>query len=187
MFARFAGTRTLAMVGSDLYAEVDAAHGNAISALSSPTDNPVQPPEEDPTLAHAESLDVPPATEGGVDQGDNESTGSEPQDPLEEVGDPDPSDEIMTANGESMVLLFGLFMDGVQLFAHGRSTTAVVSMKCLDMPGFLANTDLASYTIAFIGGPKEPTTLTTLTRLILDQFKYFEPKGVVGGDGVKKL
>lgn len=95
----------------------------------------------------------------------------------------DASAHIGTAHGETMVLLFGLFVDGVQLHNAGRSTTTVFSLKCLDLPGFLANTDLACYTLAFVDGPKEPTNMTQLVLTILHQFKIFEPTGVTDSDG----
>lgn len=98
--------------------------------------------------------------------------------------DADASDEIGTAHGETMVLLFGLFVDGVQLHNTGRSTTTVFSLKCLDLPGFLVNSDLACYTMAFVDGPKEPTNMTQLVLAILHQFKVFEPDGVTDADGM---
>lgn len=98
--------------------------------------------------------------------------------------DVDASAHIGTAHGETMVLLFGLFVDGVQLHNTGRSMTTVFSLKCLDLPGFLVNTDLACYTIAFVDGPKEPSNMTQLVLTILHQFKVFEPTGVADADGV---
>lgn len=184
-FARYAGTRTMAMLQCPLYRRLDLAHGCALSALADPKlasglvagdqpagsatdcDAPVQPTEEARGVVSGCSDHVPASPES------------------DDLVDPDPQDDLMTAHGPDMVLLFGLFVDGVQLHGHGRSTTTVFALKCLDLPGFLANTDLASYTIAFIDGPKEPTCMTTVMMTILKQFKIFEPAGVEHAPGAQ--
>lgn len=158
-FARFAGVRTQAMLESPFYARLDAAHDGAISALSvadadAPAVGLAQP---------ADDGEVPASSEHDTEQ-------------LQPVEDADPSDEVMTGGGDTLALLFGLFVDGVQLHANGRSTTTVVSLKCLDLPGFLVGTKVASYNLAFISGPKEPTCMTDFVHIILHQFKEYEPK-----------
>lgn len=158
-FARFAGTRTQAMIQSDFYAQLDEAHGGSISALDSRSTVPAsvepQTPQHPPDChqSPAEPCDVPDF--GHVDS--------------------DPSDEVMTGAGDTLTLFFALFVDGVQLHGHGRSTTTVIALKCLDLPGFLCNTDLACYSFAFISGPKEPSDLSEIMAIILQQFKCREP------------
>lgn len=167
MFARFAGTRTRAMLDSPVYKRLDEVHGHVISALSSqvsehPGDSGLASPEvAGPSTAAAAPTCRP-----------------------EDFVDPDPSDEIMTASGDVLTLCFALFVDGVQLHQHGRATTTVVGIKCLDLPGFLCNTDLACYPLAFIGGEKEPSNLQEFMSIILKQFKAHEPNGSVDKDGM---
>lgn len=62
---------------------------------------------------------------------------------------------------KAIVLLFcfRIFIDGVQLRAHGRSTNLVVGFKCLDQSSHLTNTDRSCFPFAFIGGEKEKTSL----------------------------
>lgn len=105
------------------------------------------------------------------------------EDEVAETVDPDPSDEHMTGNGDSMTLTFGLFIDGVQLHQHARATTTVVGIKCIDLPAFLANTDIACYPLAFIDGPKEPTNLSEFMAIVLRQFKEHEPVGQTNDKG----
>lgn len=166
-FARYAGTRSQALLDSPAYTRVDSAHGGALSALSSAYE-PVP----------VEGVDAPVA--GRVAQKASEDSDSGE---FAEVSDPDPLDEVMTGDGDVLTLLFALFVDGVQLHQHGRSTTTVVALKCLDLPGFLCNTDLACYPLAFIDGPKEPTNLSQFMLRILQQFKKVEPFGTADLDG----
>lgn len=176
IFAKFAGTRTLALMNSRLYKDLDAAHDGALSALSTATLGGEHEVSESEGSAMEAAAASPPLRHHVDEQGAQ----TDADDILEEVLHPDPSDEVMTGNGDTVILLFGLFVDGVQLHAHGRSTTTVISMKCLDLPGFLVNTNLASFNVAFIGGPKEPSNMTGITRQVLDQFKNFEPRGTGG-------
>ena len=193
------------MLQCEVYARLDQAHGGALSALSEPeladgllpedpasgSDGEPPPaapaaplasvataaaPHQTPTAA---ALPAAAAEEAAIDQVPGTPDHAED----DYLVDADPRDEVMTAYGPDMVLLFGLFVDGVQLHVHGRSTTTVFCLKCLDLPGFLANTDLASYTLAFIEGPKEPTCMTTVLMTILKQFKIFEPTGIEHEDG----
>ena len=193
------------MLQCEVYARLDHAHGGALSVLSEPeladgllAEDPAsgsdgEPPPASPAAPHAAdasaaaALHLTPtaavspaaAEEAAIDQVPGTSDHAED----DYLVDADPRDEVMTAYGPDMVLLFGLFVDGVQLHVHGRSTTTVFCLKCLDLPGFLANTDLASYTLAFIEGPKEPTCMTTVLMTILKQFKIFEPTGIEHEDG----
>lgn len=197
-FARFAGTRSAAMLESALYKRVDAAHGMALSALDSNGMNSVDNAEDEveaddgaedgPIDGGSDTTeifsdwsdaddDVQPACDRGVQGESSESEN------LEEVCDPDPSDETMTGAGDVAAILFALFVDGVQLHQNANATTTVVSLKCLDLPGFLSNTDLASFNLAFIGGKKEPTCMTEFMDLILRQFKEREPMGSLQPDG----
>lgn len=59
----------------------------------------------------------------------------------------------------------------------------MVGLKCMDLPGFLVNTDLSCYALAFIGGSKEPTNLSEIMSVILFQFKKHEPTGCAAADG----
>ena len=92
---------------------------------------------------------------------------------LEATGEP--SDEVMTGAGAILFLLFGIFCDGVQLYGNNKSTTTVIAIKCLDMPGSLVNKNLANYLLAFIGGQHEPTCMQDFLHIIVEQFKAFEP------------
>ena len=200
MFARFAGTRTLAMLECPLYSRLDLAHGGAISALAQSdcairdpiiipegggpapaVHGPPQPAQDGGGPAAAARRPPVPAQDGGGPAAAAHEPAEESD--LDAVEDPDPSDDHMTAHGKSMIMLFGLFVDGVQLHGHGRHTTTVFVLKCLDLPGFLVNTDLAAYTLAYIEGPKEPTCMTEILMTVLKQFKIFEPSGVEHGDG----
>lgn len=183
------------MVHSARYRRLDEAHGGAISALADPS-YAAQPLPDDGAgpAAPAPGGHSAPSPPRAIHPGVPAHIPLQMPGPAAheyayereggDLDDPDPRDEIMTAHGEEMVLLFGLFVDGVQLHQHGRSTTTVFCLKCLDLPGFLVNTDLASYTIAFIEGPKEPTCMTSILLTILKQFKMFEPTGVQHADGV---
>lgn len=179
------------MTDAPHFQDVDAAHGYALSRLVH-----VQPPADDDPEEGEAGADIPEGQEllpGGVEAPPplhvylppDEEGGPPPSDlpdDLSEDGMPeetDPSDEIHMGQGDKLGLLFALFVDGVQLHQHGRATTTVISLKCLDLPGFLANTALASFNLAFISGPKEPTNLTGVMRLILGQFKQHEPVGGV--------
>jgi len=164
-FARFAGVRTQAMLESEWYAKVDAAHGGAVSAMA--TAETADHPMETDHAAQAEPHNAP-TTLVDADVPDEDES-------LYEVCDSDPSDEVMTGDGDSLCLLFGLFVDGVQLHVSGRSTTTVLSLKCLDLPGFLVCSKVASYNLAFIDGPKEPTCMTDFMMMVLAEFKKCEP------------
>lgn len=120
---------------------------------------------------------------GTTDEGGDSDVGSADEAPLEAVEDPDPSDEVVTGEGDTLALLFGLFVDGVQLKQGNRETTTVVSLKCLDLPGFLVGTTIASYNLAFISGPKEPTCMTDILGLIVHQFKELEPNRTPDSEG----
>lgn len=166
-FARFAGMRSRAMLDSPLYQQLDEAHGRALSALdSSQTQSEVPVGGAVPMHPPAEAAPAAPY-----------------RDPLHEPVDTDPSDEVMTGAGDTLTLLFALFVDGVQLHGHGRDTTTVIGLKCLDLPAFLCHTDLACYALAFIGGPKEPSDLSEIMSIILDQFKCHEPSTQIDREG----
>lgn len=159
------------MISSPFYQQVDEAHGSAISALSSLPSSPGEGPRppgrgfEATASADTRAPDLtPPPPDCHVD--------------------PDPSDEVMTGDCDTLTLLFGVFVDGVQLHQHGRATTTVIGIKCLDLPGFLSHTDLASYALAFIGGPKEPSNLSEIMAIVLKQFKLHEPMGYADDKGV---
>lgn len=173
MFAKFAGVRTRAMLDSPFFERLDQAHGGALSMLSS-----------------RDEVQNTSARESDAVQGDDAGAGSSlgatacDTDASDcEAVDPDPTDEVMTGGGDSLTLLCALFIDGVQLHDHGRATTTVVGLKFLDLPGFLCNTDVACFPLAYIGGSKEPTCLTEITALILEQFKNHEVSAVKGIDG----
>lgn len=178
VFARFAGTRTQALLDSPLYERLDNAHGKAISELA----------REDVRMDGSDEEMLPGHAANGASESTRservQGTASDSDFELGEVSDPDPLDEVMTAHGDTMTLFFGLFIDGVSLHQHGRSSTTVVAIKCMDLPGFLCNTDLACYPLAFIDGPKEPTNLVQFMALILRQFKEFEPMGAEDEQGV---
>lgn len=165
--ARYAGTRTKAMLDSPYYAHLNSAHNNAISALACSEAGSCTR-EGTP---HAPESSGPESTGQG-----GQEAGADQEDQLEAVEDPDPSDEVMTGSGDTIVLLYAIFVDGVQLHQGNRETTTVISLKNLDLPGFLVGTKTASYNLAFISGPKEPTCLTDILALIVRQFKEFEPK-----------
>lgn len=165
MFARFAGTRTHAMLDSPFYQRIDKAHGRALSALDSQDQAACA---QDAHIA-TEDADTPACAGPSTQPAINEETASDG-----DIVDPDPTDEVATGDGETLTLLFALFIDGVQLHGHGRATTTVVGLKCIDLPGFLCNTDLACFPLAYIGGVKEPTCLTQITHIILKQFKDHE-------------
>lgn len=244
MFAKFAGTRTEALLNSPLYQHLDDMHGGAISALTSiesmvdaacrsggsfkadtDTDSPPEPrlrgngtpdasgpdvgssvPQPKPSAgAVVNSPDLPsnavfrqktpppviasgagPSTRPPPIGSHAVTSAPSPVRPSVEndMVDPDPSDEQMTGAGDALTLMFGIFVDGVQLHGHGRATTTVIGVKCLDLPGFLANTDLACYVLSFIAGPKEPTILTEIMTIILKQFKTHEPMGCQDDKGV---
>lgn len=97
----------------------------------------------------------------------------------------DVTDEFPPPEGDRIILLFGAFVDGVQLSQHGRTSTTVISIRCLDMPGHLSTTDIASYPAAFIGGIncKEPTTMSELMQYFCHPFKEHEPMGELQPDG----
>lgn len=179
-FARFAGTRTRAMLDSALYASIDSAHDGAISALASSDGTAsadVGVGEHGSGLVAANE----PAHEDLLPVERQESDDAAHLNPVQ---DTDPSDEVMTGDGDTLVLLFGVFVDGVQLHTTAKDTTTVVSLKCIDLPGFLVGTNVASYNLAFISGPKEPTCLTDFMSLILHQFKEVEPKITRDAGGV---
>lgn len=193
-FARFAGTRTHALLDSEFYHHVDYAHGGAISALS---EDPCSEQKDEHTndvpcaainmaCAPVRVADqLPPSEEVASDRSCSQdpcSRTSHDSQPDEVTADP--SDEVMTALADTITLFFALFVDGVQLHAHGRATTTVVGLKCLDLPGFLCNTDIACYPLAFVGGPKEPSNLAEIMAIILQQFKDHEPGGCVDEKGM---
>lgn len=182
MFARFAGTRTQAMLDSPFFSNLDRAHGHALSALTAAEamDHGAEPVGLQSKARREPSPFSPRQSETG-----RELPSLSPTPILHDSAvDPDPTDEEMTGAGDSLTLLFALFVDGVQLHAHGRATTTVVGIKCLDLPGFLCNTDLACYTLAFIGGAKEPSNLSQFMEKILEEFKRHEPSGSRDAEGV---
>lgn len=179
LFARFAGVRTQGMIESPFYARLDAAHGGAISAFAVSEEPRVDPAAAPAAAAVAEPPADPPADAHMAGDSDFED------DPDFPAADPDPRDEVMTGNGDTLVLMFGLFCDGVQLHESRRSSTTVFSLKCLDLPGFLVGTNLASYNIAFIDGPKEPTCMTDILLRILAEFKELEPLGITDDAGAR--
>lgn len=161
LFARYAGTRTQAMLQSPLYKRLDTAHGGALSALSSES---------------VGSLVAQPTPVGATGAATDPDT-------IDDEANPDPTDEVMTGDGDELALMFALFVDGVQLHDHGRASTTVVGLKCIDLPGFMCHTDLACFPMAYIGGEKEPTNLSEFTALLLQQFKDHEVFGVVDRSG----
>lgn len=201
-FARFAGTRLQGLMDSPLFQDVDAAHGFALTRLvqEQPAADAADECAADdaPELQqhfpheHGESDRWPANTPSQEESQQNRPDGWDTESELGVADAPEPSDEIHTGLGDRLCLLFALFVDGVQLHQHGRATTTVISIKCLDLPGFLSNTKLASFNIAFISGPKEPTNLTALMDIILQQFKDHEPLGctvngcpAVKGSGIR--
>lgn len=192
-FAKFAGTRLQGMIDSPIFRGVDDAHGQALTTLMQ--EEPPQHHVADEAAAATETSlegacalpDSPPALHAYMpdeeddrallDDADGVASASDQESEPGVGADSDPSDEIHTGEGDRLCLLFALFVDGVQLHQHGRATTTVISLKCLDLPGFLANTKLASFNIAFISGPKEPTNLSEVLDIILQQFKEHEPVG----------
>lgn len=165
-FARCAGTRSQAMLDSQWDNQLDTVHGKALTALAS---NVVDTAEVQQSCSDAVGTAPRPASLGIV---------GEISDAEQECVDPDPTDEVMTGNGDSLTLLFALFVDGVQLHDHGRATTTVMGLKCLDLPAFLSSTDLACFPLAYIGGSKEPSNLSEFMMIVLQQFKSHEPLGV---------
>lgn len=168
MFARFAGTRSLSMMDSPLYERLDRAHGGALTALSSSHDSvtvdaATSNVREDVDEVGGPSHHTQLPAHSDVAEDDNVT--------------PDPTDEIMTGDNDTIALFFALFVDGVQLHDHGRATTTVVGLKCLDLPGFMCNSDLSCFPLAYIGGKKEPTNLSQFMTLLLQQFKDHEAFG----------
>lgn len=182
IFARFVGTRCSALFDSELFKFLDEAHGGAISALQygEMETEAANLPDSDPM----EAVNGHGMQQNATQEGDTSMAGScdEDEDDYLDV-DPDPCDDIPPPEGKRITVFFSLFVDGVQLNQHGRATTVVVALKCLDLPGFLYTTDCAAYPLAFISGPKDPTNLTEILRVILDRFKEFEPVGVKEEDG----
>ena len=192
MFARFAGTRTEALLNSPFYQHIDQLHGHAVSGLACGTlpvatsGEAVEGRTSDATSARISTSPAPLPQTGATPPSHASGAGSS-RDLAEDEVDPDPTDEVMTGAGDSLTLMFAVFVDGVQLQQHGRGTTTVIGIKCLDLPGFLANTDLACYALAFIGGPKEPNNLSEIMSIILKQFKDHEPVGERDDEGVCPL
>lgn len=161
------------MLDSPFFERLDQAHGGALSMLSS---------RDEVQSTSARESDAVQGDDAGA--GSSVGAASSDTDASDcEAIDPDPTDEVMTGGGDSLTLLCALFIDGVQLHDHGRATTTVVGLKFLDLPGFLCNTDVACFPLAYIGGSKEPTCLTEITALILEQFKDHEVSAVKGIDG----
>lgn len=202
MFARFAGTRTKAWLHSPFYQHLDLVHGHAISTLACGEDAVASgiASDEGHTIEGRASEAAPPisqlnapsdAAPGSLASGPSCTPGPSHPSHIPETGedevDADPGDEVMTGAGDCLTLMFAVFVDGVQLHQHGRATTAVIGLKCLDLPGFLANTDLACYALAFIGGSKEPSNLYQIMGIILKQFKDHEPTGQKDDKGESPL
>lgn len=195
--AKHAGTRTLGIVELEIFQHLDSQYEGSISFLHNPQSHPDYGEggdasdggmhgegEESPShtgifsgaqLPGTPLCRVPPTSPSSDDDIDADSGDEEAHYPAHH---PDPSDSFPPHNGEQFMLFFGLFVDGVQLHQHGRHTTTVIALKLLDLPGFLSHKDCAAYPIGYISGPKEPTTMTTIIELIMQQFKQYEPKGV---------
>jgi hypothetical protein len=88
----------------------------------------------------------------------------------------DPAGELFADGAEPLVLDIAIAADGVQLHQKSLATTAIVVAKCLSLPCHLVHTLMASYNFAFIGGPKEPTTLSDFIAIVLRQFALCEPE-----------
>lgn len=208
LFAKNAGTRNHAMIDSWLFEHLDRRHNRAISFIADgvpsgagdtgPDDEMAQQLDQlDPVAGlRAEGNEDDPLQNGAsqgvpVDPLHNAPEEWVPGDddaewvdnPLHHVDDPDPRDELPPPEGDTITLFFGLFVDGVQLHQHGRSTTAVICVKCLDLPCFLATTDHSCYPLAFIDGPKEPTNMSEIMQYVLKAFKVSEPMGEWLPDG----
>lgn len=106
------------MLDCDWYKKIDKSHGMALTALSSHLS-----PEQ--RGGNPDGSDVPIDFAGGcADEASYDNM---------DFVDPDPTDEVMTGDGDPLTLLFALFVDGVQLHDHGRATTTVIGLKCLDL------------------------------------------------------
>jgi hypothetical protein len=180
VFARFAGTRTQAMLDSPWYQEVDRSVHGLLSALrddgSTADERHGQTGAGDlcSKSSHgSDDEDVERNRDGGGHSEDvsGHDTDGEP----EEVQDPDPSDEVMTGAGDHLALLWAIFHDGVQMYDKTQATTMVFSTKCLCLPSWLVQTLAASYNIAFVGGNKEPAILKGFLCEILRMYKAYEP------------
>lgn len=169
LFARFAGTRTCAFLDSEFYSALDKAHHGLLSQFS----------VDGNARGCSKSEGGGPASLGdeavtGSPQGELYKCASDTSDPADLEATGDPSDEVMTGAGDLLVLLFGVFIDGVQLYSNNKSTTTVIALKCLDLPACLVNKNLANYLLAFIGGRSEPSCLQDFIHIIVKQFKLYE-------------
>lgn len=179
MFAKYAGTRPRAMIESPAYQFVDEAHDGGISHLSGVTTAGSGVAR---TSCDAGSLPVGTATEAGEAGACSDSDHDDNSDTYHDAGE-----EFMTGVGQTIALLFGIFVDGVLMHKNGKATTTIISVKCLDLPAFLCQTELASYTWGFIGGKKEPTCMTQILDLLLQQFKNHELSGRFDENGERSL
>ena len=183
-FARGAGTRTTAFKCSPYYAQVDQASGGLLSqwdsSLAPGGCGSTQPRQSADRESGQPSLPAPVGT-ASLPIADDVAM------PGEGIAQSDPLDEVRTGDGAVMVLLFALFCDGVQLHQKSQSTTVVITLKCLDQPGFLVGKLVSSFNIAFIGGPQEPTCMKDFVAIFVQQFGQFVTGLGAGAAGVSPL
>jgi hypothetical protein len=189
LFARFAGTRTQAMLDSPWYHEVDRSVHGLLSALrddgstagSDAVEGEGRERPGDVGIQSSQRYDAEVERNGEDGSHSGDSTGVDAEGELQEVQDPDPSDEVMTGAGDHLALLWAIFHDGVQMYDKTQATTMVFSIKCLCLPGWLVHTLAASFNIAFVGGNKEPSILKGFLGEILKMFKAYEPRPSLDG------
>jgi hypothetical protein len=189
LFARYAGTRTQAMLDSPWYRDIDRSVHGLLSALRD--DGGMVGSDADESDGHGgpgrvgslsnRGSDAEVERNSADDSPSGHVTGADAEDELQEVQDPDPSDEVMTGEGDHIALLWAIFTDGVQMYDKTQATTMVFSIKCLCLPGWLVQTLAASYNIAFVGGNKEPAILKDFLCEILKMFKAYEPRPAADG------
>lgn len=78
-------------------------------------------------------------------------------------------------------------MDGVKLHENSASTTTAGSLKFMDLPGHLVQTNTASYNLFFISGPKEPTNMTSFMQQVLLQMASLAPEVSTAPNGDSTL
>ena len=88
------------------------------------------------------------------------------------------ADEVHCGKGDHVTLLGATFVDGVQMHNGSKYTTTALSIKFMDLPAHLVQTLAASYNVAFISGPKEPSDLTSFMKHLLAQLEDAAPETV---------
>ena len=113
---------------------------------------------------------------GGAGCADNDNSGSPVAAAVDAAAaDRAPHHEIEPMTKNVTLLAMAIAADGVQLHDKSIATTLVVLAKCLGLPAHLVHTEMAAYSFGYIGGPKEPTTLTEFLALIIAQFEQHAP------------